>query len=91
MLLILHGVIGLFPANAVGSDDIEVYSDDTRASVLCRFHTLRQQDKKRAGVAGAFVKPVSHGMPVWVFVVALLCLLDSSRCEQQGSSARVRI
>ncbi|REL24889.1 methionine synthase [Rhodohalobacter sp. SW132] len=47
-LLTAHGVAGLFPANAVG-DDIEVYADDSRKEVIARFHTLRQQSKKRAG------------------------------------------
>ncbi|NBC25511.1 MAG: methionine synthase [Bacteroidetes bacterium] len=46
--LTAHGVAGLFPANAVG-DDIEVYSDESRADVIARFHSLRQQSKKRAG------------------------------------------
>jgi 5-methyltetrahydrofolate--homocysteine methyltransferase len=35
-------VYGLFPANAVG-DDVELYTDSTRAQVLERFHFLRQQ------------------------------------------------
>ena len=29
-LLIANGVIGLFPANSVGFDDIEIYSDESR-------------------------------------------------------------
>jgi len=41
-----RGVIGFFPANAVG-DDIEVYSDDTRNEVAHTLHHLRQQDKKK--------------------------------------------
>ena len=47
-LLTAHGIAGLFPANAVG-DDIEIYTDESRSEVLTRFHTLRQQSKKRAG------------------------------------------
>ena len=41
----LVGVVGLFPANAVG-DDIEVYADESRAEVRARFHGLRQQAEK---------------------------------------------
>jgi 5-methyltetrahydrofolate--homocysteine methyltransferase len=37
------GVIGLFPANSVGSDDIEIYADESRARVLMTWHNLRQQ------------------------------------------------
>ena len=40
-----NGVYGFFPANAVG-DDIELYRDETRETVLTRFHTLRQQGEK---------------------------------------------
>ncbi|MFM7023898.1 MAG: methionine synthase [Flavobacteriales bacterium] len=38
-------VIGLWPANAVG-DDIELYTDETRKTVLDKFHMVRQQSKK---------------------------------------------
>ena len=44
-LLACHGVTGLFPANSAG-DDIEVYTDDTRARKLTTFFTLRQQVAK---------------------------------------------
>jgi len=44
---LLHGkaVYGFFPAANVG-DDIELYTDDSRTSVLTTFHTLRQQMDK---------------------------------------------
>jgi 5-methyltetrahydrofolate--homocysteine methyltransferase len=41
-LITARGVYGFFPANAV-SDDVELYTDCTRAMVLERFHFLRQQ------------------------------------------------
>jgi 5-methyltetrahydrofolate--homocysteine methyltransferase len=41
-LITARGVYGFFPANAVG-DDVELYTDETRAKVLERFHFLRQQ------------------------------------------------
>ena len=41
-----RGVIGFYPANAVG-DDIEVYTDETRDKVAYVLHNLRQQDQKR--------------------------------------------
>jgi 5-methyltetrahydrofolate--homocysteine methyltransferase len=41
-LITARGVYGFFPASAVG-DDIELYTDDTRETVLERFHFLRQQ------------------------------------------------
>ncbi|MFN3653575.1 MAG: methionine synthase [Armatimonadota bacterium] len=45
-LLTARGVYGLFPANSVG-EDLELYTDDRRAEVLTRFHTLRQQIDKQ--------------------------------------------
>ncbi|EFN52253.1 hypothetical protein CHLNCDRAFT_36916 [Chlorella variabilis] len=39
------GIVGIFPANSVG-DDIEVYTDESRAQVAARFHGLRQQAEK---------------------------------------------
>ncbi|HEU4999617.1 MAG TPA: methionine synthase, partial [Lapillicoccus sp.] len=59
------GVLGMFPANSVG-DDIEVYTDETRSSVLATLHTLRQQGQHRDGVPNRalsdFVAPVSTGL-----------------------------
>ena len=44
-LLNASGVYGIFPAGRVG-DDVEWYTDDTRHTVLSRFHFLRQQIDK---------------------------------------------
>jgi 5-methyltetrahydrofolate--homocysteine methyltransferase len=44
-LITAHGAYGLFPASAVG-DDVELYTDATRGSVLERFHFLRQQSDR---------------------------------------------
>ena len=43
-----RGIIGLYPANAVG-DDIEVYKDESRTEVISTFHNLRQQQEKAKG------------------------------------------
>ena len=48
-LLEAKGVFGLFPANAVNYDDIEVYKNDYSNSVLEKLITLRQQSKKPKG------------------------------------------
>jgi 5-methyltetrahydrofolate--homocysteine methyltransferase len=45
-LLTANGVVGLFPANTVGIDDIEVYSDESRSGVKRVLHTIRQQMQK---------------------------------------------
>jgi 5-methyltetrahydrofolate--homocysteine methyltransferase len=46
-LFIARGVYGFWPANSVG-DDIELYTDESRAEVLTTFHMLRQQMLKPA-------------------------------------------
>jgi 5-methyltetrahydrofolate--homocysteine methyltransferase len=45
-LLHVKGAVGLFPANTVNHDDIEVYTDESRSNVLTVIHTLRQQTQK---------------------------------------------
>ena len=44
------GIFGLFPANSINDDDIELYADEDRTKVLDKLITLRQQSKKRDGV-----------------------------------------
>jgi 5-methyltetrahydrofolate--homocysteine methyltransferase len=46
--LTANGVIGLYPANTVHDDDIEIYTDDTRTAVALTWHGLRQQTEKQA-------------------------------------------
>jgi 5-methyltetrahydrofolate--homocysteine methyltransferase len=41
--LTASGVIGLYPANSVGDDDIEVYADESRSEVLFTWRGLRMQ------------------------------------------------
>ena len=45
----LRAVYGLFPANSVGDDDVEIYTDESRKKVLTKFHFLRQQIEKGDG------------------------------------------
>ena len=64
-LLTARGVYGFFPANSVG-DDIELYRDESRASVLMTFHTLRQQTPKPEGqfnrALADYIAPKSTGL-----------------------------
>ncbi len=65
-LLKARGVIGLFPANSVNDDDIEVYTSDSRSRVLLTLHTLRQQDEKPPGrpnrALADFIAPRETGL-----------------------------
>ncbi len=42
-------VVGLFPANSINDDDIEIYTDDTRTEVLKTLHFLRKQVEQPPG------------------------------------------
>jgi 5-methyltetrahydrofolate--homocysteine methyltransferase len=65
-LITARGVYGFFPANAVG-DDVELYTDNTRGTVLERFHFLRQQSNKEGGEPcrslADFIAPKETGLP----------------------------
>ncbi len=41
-----HGVLGLYPANSVNDDDIELYTDESRRNVALTWYGLRQQTAK---------------------------------------------
>jgi 5-methyltetrahydrofolate--homocysteine methyltransferase len=60
-----NAVIGFFPANSVG-DDIEIYADESRKTVLSTFRMLRQQTKKANNKPNLcladFVAPKSSGL-----------------------------
>ncbi len=46
-----HGVLGLWPCNRLGDDDLAVYEDEERTVELARLHHLRQQSIKPEGQA----------------------------------------
>jgi 5-methyltetrahydrofolate--homocysteine methyltransferase len=48
-LFISKAVVGIWPANRKGADDIEIYADEGRNEVLETLHQLRQQTNKPAG------------------------------------------
>ncbi|MEH3034496.1 MAG: methionine synthase [Aeromicrobium erythreum] len=78
--LTARGVVGIFPANAVG-DDTEIYTGDDRAEVLTRLHHLRQQTEHRPGVPhrslADFVAPKETGLPDHVGAFAVTAGLGS--------------
>ena len=68
-----RAVIGLFPANTVNDDDIEIYGEEGR--VLMAWHNLRQQMAKPTGqpnwCLADFIAPKDSGVQDWIgaFVV----------------------
>ncbi|WP_115282029.1 methionine synthase [Mycolicibacterium tokaiense] len=79
--LTANGVIGFFPANAVG-DDIEVYTDDSRTEVLTTLRNLRQQGQHREGIPnrsqGDFIAPKETGLRDYIGAFAVTAGLGSS-------------
>ncbi|MDB5820652.1 MAG: methionine synthase, partial [Rhizobacter sp.] len=51
-----NGVIGLYPANTVGDDDIEIYADESRTKVLMTWRGLRMQSERPVFVDADGVK-----------------------------------
>jgi 5-methyltetrahydrofolate--homocysteine methyltransferase len=70
-----RAVIGFFPANQVGDDDIELYTDDSRREVLTTLHQLRQQTQRPPGKPNRcladLVAPKDSGLPDYVGAFAV--------------------
>jgi 5-methyltetrahydrofolate--homocysteine methyltransferase len=69
------GVVGLFPANSVGSDDIAVYKDESRQEPIEIIHCLRQQrlfpDGRPNLCLADFIAPVNTGIPDYIGMFAV--------------------
>jgi 5-methyltetrahydrofolate--homocysteine methyltransferase len=95
-LLTARGVYGLFPALAV-CDDIELFTDETRAKRLERFHFLRQQANKEGSEPcrslADFIAPKATGLRdhIGAFAVTtgigLKELTDKYRAEHDDYNA----
>jgi 5-methyltetrahydrofolate--homocysteine methyltransferase len=82
-LLEAKGVFGLFPANSVNYDDIEVYKNDYSNHVLEKLITLRQQSKKPIGVPNIalsdFIAPKELNIKDYVGV---FCVSAGFGCDE---------
>ncbi|MGY1812439.1 methionine synthase [Blastococcus sp. SYSU D00820] len=80
--LTANGVLGLFPANRVGGEDIEVYTDESRTAVRTTLHQLRQQTEGRDGAPrkslADFVAPRETGLRDYVGAFAVTAGLGSA-------------
>lgn len=75
----LVGAVGLFPANTVGTEDVEVYADETRSKVLGKFCMLREQaesdnSEKRYLSQADFIAPKSTGLIDHLGMFAVACM-----------------
>ncbi|HSR63185.1 MAG TPA: methionine synthase [Gammaproteobacteria bacterium] len=73
--LTARGVVGIFPANSIGHDDIEVYTSNKRDGILMELHTLRQQTKKPDGqpnyALADFIAPKESGKEDYIGAFAV--------------------
>ncbi len=70
-----QAVIGLFPANSVNDDDIELYTDENRDTVNMELHHIRQQID-RGGLRpnfclADFIAPKDSGVSDWLGAFAV--------------------
>lgn len=68
--LTANGVIGFWPANSVGEDDIKLFTDENRTESMATFHTLRQQiarsnDRANAALSD-FIAPEDSGVQDYI-------------------------
>lgn len=70
-----QGVVGLFPANSVNDDDIEIYTDESRTELLNTLHCLRQQrvfpDGRPNLNLSDFIAPKESGVEDYIGVFAV--------------------
>ena len=70
-----NGVFGIFPANTIGDDDIEVYTDENRNGVLSVLHTLRSQTPKQDALPNLaladFIAPKNSGVKDFIGAFAV--------------------
>ncbi|MBI1398177.1 MAG: methionine synthase [Betaproteobacteria bacterium] len=88
--LTANAVVGLFPANRVEGDDVEIYADDSRSATLARLHFLRQQmvkpeDRANQSLAD-LVAPRESGRKDWIgaFAVTAGVGIDSRVAEYEA-------
>jgi 5-methyltetrahydrofolate--homocysteine methyltransferase len=79
----LKGIVGLFAANTVNSEDVEVYTDETRSAVAAKFCMLRQQAEKEGDLPyfsqADFVAPKESGVADYLGMFAVACF----GCDQE--------
>ena len=70
-----RAVIGLYPANTINDDDVELYTDDTRTEVTTVFHFLRQQLNRRREAPNIcladFIAPKDSGVDDYIGAFAV--------------------
>lgn len=94
--LTANGVIGLYPANSVQDDDIEIYTDETRQEVAFTYFGMRQQTVKPVidGVArpnqclADFIAPKDSGVADYIGLFAVTSGLGIEKQAEKFRTAQ---
>ena len=82
-------VIGLFPANRSGDDDVIVYADESRSEELATLHHLRQQRQKSGDKANRcladFIAPAGTNDYIGAFAVTAGIGIDAKVNEFEAA------
>ena len=89
--LTANGVVGLYPANTVGDDDIEIYTDASRSEVLMTWRGLRMQTvrpvvdgvKRPNRCLADFIAPKGSGVADHIGLFAVTAGLGVDKKEAQ--------
>jgi len=89
--LTANGVIGLYPANTVGDDDIEIYADESRTEVLMTWRGLRMQSvrpvvdgvKRPNRCLADFIAPKDSGVADHIGLFAVTTGIGAEKKEKQ--------
>jgi len=93
--LAANGVIGMYPANTVNDDDIEIYTDESRTEVLMHWRGLRMQSVRPVvdGVTrpnrclADFIAPKASGLADHIGLFAVTAGIGAQRKEQAFQAA----
>jgi 5-methyltetrahydrofolate--homocysteine methyltransferase len=85
--LTLKGIVGLFPANSVQTEDVEVYTDESRSTVAAKFCMLREQadsdtPNKSYLSQADFIAPKETGIPDYLGMFAVSCFGCEAECAR---------
>ncbi len=89
-LITARAVYGLFPASAVG-DDVVLYTDESRSTVLTQFHFLRQQANREGGEPcrslSDFIAPKETSLPDHIGAFAVTSGIGLKELVEQFKAA----
>lgn len=87
--------MAILPANTVGDDDIEIYTDESKTEIAFTYYGLRQQTEKPVidGVArpnqclADFIAPKSSGITDYIGLFAVTSGIGIEKHEQRFEDA----